>query len=180
MKRFFVFFFLLMCPVFFTITSTLPVRPEYQQKALILVRIPLDIEWPEEVGMDDKSKPFYIGVYKDNPFDSYLDDVAREKVMKGKKVIIKYISDIDKIQECNVIFISKFYKKDLPKILPVIKDKPILTVCDEYELAEKGVHVYLKVNIDKQKIDIELNEKALRNSQLTPRPILLRVSTIIK
>jgi hypothetical protein len=65
--------------------SLLATEDEYFRKAALLQKISEYIKWPEEMGMNDSSKPFVIGVIGKNPFGSTLENCYQEKKSKIKK-----------------------------------------------------------------------------------------------
>lgn len=149
---------------------------EYRVKALMIAKIGSHIEWPEKMGMNDKSCPFIIGVIGKNPFGSLLESsysFGWEK-LKDKKVEIKYISKPAEIANFHILFISSSMTGRLPEILAITGRKPILTIGDTNGFAEKGVHI----NICKLegKIHFEINASTLKKSDITINPHLLRLA----
>lgn len=159
--------------------SALTPEDEYIRKAALLQKISNYIEWPEEMGMNDKSKPFVIGVIGQNPFGPILEKAysKKEKKIRYKKVEIKYISKPAEIANFHILFISSSMKESLPVILAVTSNKPVLTIGDTEGYAEKGVlfNFYIKEN----KIGFEINGSVLKKSPITIDPWLLRMATRI-
>ncbi len=131
---------------------------EYDIKAVFLSRIAEFVEWPEQTGTVDDSKPFVIVVIGNSPFGTVLDDVylSGERKIKNRKVDIQYFSNINQIEHCDLLFISKSEGKKLDDILLHVKGKPILTVGDSDRFGEKGVHFnFYTIN---NKTRFEINE----------------------
>jgi hypothetical protein len=147
---------------------------EYQTKAVFLSAISKFIEWPEESGIKDKSKHFVIAVIGENPFvikkkrkdtpEDWLIKSYKDKKIKGKKVEIRYISEIKDIPGCHILFVSDSMKKDLPEIIETARQYPILTIADTAGFAKKGI--YINLFIEGKHPKYEVNETAIRSSGL--------------
>ena len=150
---------------------------EYIIKAAMLEKFTRFVEWPQNTVESDSNKSFIIVVIGKNPFGQMLDDFYDEIKIKNKKVIIKTISSVDNIKDCHLLFICTSEKISLSKILERIKSKPILTVADTRGFAHKGVHINMYNTTDK--IRFEINETAVRQSELTMSYLLLHAAKII-
>jgi len=153
---------------------------EYMVKAIYLGKFAQFIQWPEKSEMTDTSKSFVLGVIGENPFGSILEKVysTGERKIKNKKVKIKYIRFWVEIPGCHLLFISKSVEKNLPKILSITKDKPILTIGETQGFAQKGVHI--NFYISGEKIRFEINPFAMREASLSVDSLLLEIARIIK
>jgi hypothetical protein len=150
---------------------------EYTIKAAFLERFTRFIEWPAESTVHDTTKVFVLGIVGDNPFGTVLDKLYATQKIKNKKVQILYISNLNDILKCNIIFISKSKANDLLKILLLTKNQPILTVSDTNGFAENGV--LINFFFEENKIRFEINETAVKNSELSISYLLYNVAKII-
>ena len=169
----FTYLFLVVC--FPVVTSAQ--LSEYSLKAVFLERFTRFIEWPEESVVSDTSKAFVLGVMGKNPFGSILEQLYATQKIKNKEVEIRYISNMDLILGCHLLFISKSEKNELIKILSVTKDKPILTISDEVGFAEKGV--LINFYLSQERVRFEINETAFKVSGLKASYLLLDVAKIV-
>jgi hypothetical protein len=158
----------------FTVT-----KDEYYRKAALFKVFSQYIQWPENSDMKDLSKPFVIGVIGKNPFGPILEKAysQEEYKIKNKKVEIRFISKMEEIEGCHILFISKFFKEELEEILDLTRKKPILTIAETKGYAERGV--LFNLYISKNEIRFEINTAALRESQLIVDSQLLSVARII-
>lgn len=169
-------------------------KPEYKVKALLLRRICRFVEWPEEAGLANSTKPFVIAVYGENPFGTFLDESyggKRSQRIKGKKVEIRYINKIEEIAGCHLLFVSEISRRRLTRLLEYTGEKPILTVAATDGYARRGIHINLlrerKEIVDKSKpgrkreiataTSLEINETASRRAGLVLHNSLLRTET---
>lgn len=144
---------------------------EYTLKAVYLERIARFMEWPGD------SNLFVIGVLGENPFGSILEDIYGERKIKSKSVTVKYFAEIQKIETCHLLYVSKSKAEEISQIVNIIGSRPILTVGDTTGFCEKGVLVNLY--IEGGKLRFEINESGLHEAGLTIDPLLLKVVRIV-
>ena len=149
---------------------------EYQIKAAYLYNFAKFVEWPAEV-LADPSLPLSICIFGKDPFGDALDTI-RDKIVKGRKLVIRQYSGIEDLKECHIIFISPSEKKNLAGILEKIKDMHMLTVSDMEGFADRGGMITL--NKAENKIRLEINLDAAQQSGLKVSSKLLKLATIIK
>ncbi|MCP4134821.1 MAG: YfiR family protein [bacterium] len=159
------------------ITTVYSQRKEYAVKAVFLERFTRFIQWPADSDLNDSSKPFVIAVLGKNPFGTLLEKIYSNRTIKNKKVKIRYISGINEIVPCHLLFITGTRKYDLGRIINHLKKKPVLLVSDTDGFAERGVHINLF--IVKEQIRFEINETAVKNSKLKMSFRLLQTARIV-
>lgn len=157
--------------------TAFPKKKEYEVKAVFLERFTRFIDWPESAQIDDPLKPFVIGVIGKHPFGDLLDRIYAERKIKDKAVEIRYVSKVEEILQCHLLFISASAKAELSHILSTIKDKPILTVGDSKGFSEKGVHI--DFYLDEGRVRFAINESAVRQSGLQMSYRLLQSARIV-
>lgn len=154
----------------FTVNFLQAQHREYQVKSLLIWQIANSyIGWPKETGMDNRDKPFVIGVVGDIPFGKYLKQVynLQKKPMKikNKNVVIRNIKRVEQIPGCNLLFVPDLPRRFFSRVVEFTKDKPILTVTDAEDYTEVGIHVNLLVGTTSTP-HLVINEKAIRQSDL--------------
>jgi hypothetical protein len=150
---------------------------EYMMKAGFIERFTRFIDWPSETTMADSTKPFIISVIGKNPFDEKLDQFFHTTKIKNRQVHIRYISELDEIQDSHVLFIAQSEQKQLSDIISQVQEKPILTISDTNGFGEKGV--LINFFIEQDKIRFEINKNAVQKSGLQVSYLLLNVAKII-
>ena len=118
-----------------------------------------------------------LGVIGDSPFGTILEDIYSHQKIKNRRVEIRYLSSIEEIEGCHLLFLSESKKKELPKILSFTGEKPILTIGDTKGFADKGVLINFFHSEDK--IRFEINVLAVRDSGLSMSYLLLRLAKIV-
>jgi hypothetical protein len=147
---------------------------EYEVKAVFIYNLAKFVEWPDK-SLDNIST-LNLYILGDDPFENDMDAI-RNKLIKGKKVVIKQIDSPDALKNAGILFISSSEKEQLRDILKGISGLPILTVGDTQSFAQRGVMVnfYLENN----KIRFEINLEAANLAGLKINSNLLRMGTII-
>jgi hypothetical protein len=102
---------------------------------------------------------------------------AKQQI-KNKKIDIRYISSMEEIEHCNLLFISKSENNRIDKILSYTQNMPILTVCDDGRYAGKGVQIMLFV--EGGFVRFEINADAIKQSRLYVSSLLLTMSKTSK
>ncbi len=151
---------------------------EYHVKGAMMVQFLSHVDWPEDSDVSDKSKPFVIAVIGENPFGSYLDKISKKVKIKSKNLKIRYISEVNEISGCHLLFISRSMKRKLQEIIEFTKDKPILPVGDTRGYAEMGVHI--NFYLEHGKVRFEINQLAVLASVLKVNYHLFQYAKIVK
>lgn len=152
-------------------------RSEYELKAVMITIFPTYLQWPEGPRVNDKSKPFVIGVIGENPFKGWLKKLCTEKKILNKEATVRYLAAAEEIGGCDLLFVAKSVELDLPKILAAVKNKPILTVGDTPGFAHKGVHI--NFYIEKGATRFEVNVRALFDANFSPNFRLLKLARVV-
>ncbi len=135
-------------------------------------------EWPETATKSEPTHVFTIAVIGENTFGSDLDNLFSKTKIKNNRVQINYLSSVEEIEDCMILFISASEKNNLPNILQRTADKPILTISDSKGFGVKGVIINMFQEGDY--IRYEINRTALQKSGLIINSLLLNSAVIIK
>ncbi|MDV6342595.1 YfiR family protein [Nitrosomonas sp. Is24] len=143
---------------------------EYMLKAAFLYNFAIFTSWPER-SMDN----FNLCIYGKDPFNRDFDSLMQKKNVNERKVIIHRINTTDRLDQCQLVFISRSAIGDLAGVINSIKDKPVLTVADSPGVSEQGV--VLNMNVKDDKITFEANLNRARKAGLNLSSQLLRLAT---
>jgi hypothetical protein len=147
-------------------------------KAVALEKLSMFITWPGNSFSNNAiNDEFIITVLGQDQFLNTLEEVYKDGRIKGKKVKINNISSIQKLKDCNILFIPKMKISELTKIIEYLKGRQILTVSNTEGFAEAGCFVNLYEF--ENKLHFEINQKSLQDAGFTIDYRLLRVSKII-
>ena len=147
---------------------------EYEVKAVFIYNLAKFIEWPDK--SFDNSPTLTLYILGEDPFGSEIDAI-RDKLIKGRRVVVKQIDSPDDLDNAGILFISSSEKERLRDILKSISGLPILTVGDTKSFAQRGVMV--NFYLENSRIRFEINLEAANLAGLNISSNLLRMGTII-
>jgi hypothetical protein len=145
---------------------------EYVLKAAFLYRFIDYVDWGNNEGQN-----FTISVLGESEIMNPLNEIAKEKKVRGKNMYIKKCLDINDIGLCQVLFISHTYTADISSVISTIGNRPILIVTEQKDACEKGAQINFLIAEDKLKF--EINPKAASKAGLKISSELLQHATII-
>jgi hypothetical protein len=153
------------------------VNREYAIKAAYLYQFGYYIQWPAG-SFADKTSPFVIGVLGENPIGGSLDEIAREKKIDGRPIVIKRFASPAAYSPCHILFVADSY--DAAKILPTIRKSqkfPVLLVGEKPGFAQQGgtINLYIEQN----KVRFEVNMEVAKQEQLKISSKLLSLAKIV-
>ena len=150
---------------------------DYDLKAVYLFRFTQFTDWPANA-FTSTNAPIVIGIVGDDPFGKTLDDVVKGESVRGHPLVIKRLNSSDDLQSCQMLFICRNEKEQLPALLQKLKGNPILTMGDDDGFAESGGMVNL-VLVD-GKVKLEINPAAAEQAGLQISGKALRLAHIVK
>jgi len=148
---------------------------EYPLKAIFLLNFAHFTDWPTNA-LADPQAPFVIGVIGKDPFGGALDDTVRDENWNNHPIVIQRYHQLADLQACQILFISSSEMRRLPKILSILKGKPVLTVADIDDPVSSGVSIQLRTVSNK--IRFKINTDALKTANLSVSSKLLRLAEI--
>ena len=147
---------------------------EYLLKAGFMEKFARFTTWPKQ------NKPeFNIMVIGESPFNGTLKSFYRSLTIKNRNVKIKYVKQLQEIQNPDILFISSSENKRLDEILEYTKHKPILTIADTEGFAKRGVHINF-YETEQATLHFKINAKAVKQSGLKIDALLLSYANIVK
>ncbi|MBK5284907.1 MAG: YfiR family protein [Bacteroidia bacterium] len=134
-------------------------QDEYGIKTLFVYNFTKYIEWP----LTAKKDYFEIDVVGESDIIKPLEELAQNKKINQKKIIVKVINGDEEITG-DLVFIAASKSNQLATVIKNCKGKNVLIVTESANLATKGAAINFKV-ID-NKVRFELNQTAAKNSGL--------------
>ncbi|MBU1054111.1 MAG: YfiR family protein [Proteobacteria bacterium] len=148
-------------------------KMEPKLKAAFIYNFAKFVDWSTTYSKGISSQPFLIGVLGNDPITEELLAIEG-KLIKGRKMLVRTLSDIQDIKGCQVVFISASEKNNLISILNAVKNKEILTISDMNNFVDKGGSIGF-VRIE-NKIRFDVNLKTAEKSNLKIRSDLLALA----
>ncbi len=143
---------------------------EYTLKAAFLYNFAAYTTWP-----DSHIDTFNLCIYGSDPFGSDLDFLLKKKKINERTITIRRTSNIDHLDQCQLVFISNSATNHLTKIIGALEDKPVLTVADSPGANQLGVALNMAIREDKVTFIANLNRA--RKAGLSLSAQLLRFAT---
>src|SRR6201996_3376206 len=106
---------------------TQPDVQEYTLKAAFIARFADYIDWANE----GDNSTFTIGVLGESAIVGPLNDIAKDKKVKNKNIIIKICKTLDDINSCQVVFVSKNYTGTVESVAAKANNSPVLIITEQ-------------------------------------------------
>jgi hypothetical protein len=149
-------------------------RPrEYQVKAAYLYGFGRFVEWPAEAPIAADGA-FVLCVLGDDPFGELLDQAAAGGAVKNQPVSVRRIARVEDAASCDTLFVSASEQPRLSRILAALDHRPVLTVGDSPEFAQRGGMIGFKM--DGGRVRFTVNVVAARDVGLALQSELIRVA----
>ena len=146
---------------------------EFELKATFIHHFTRYIQWPQAEGLES----FDIGILGQSEIAKPLEEIAKKKTVKNIKIAIKYLDNIDDLQECEIVFVPASRREELDRILRNIGDKNILTISDTNGFAQRGIAINFIIVQGKMKF--ELNTRAIERSGLIVSSQLQKLAILV-
>ncbi len=150
---------------------------EYRVKAASLVHFIHYTVWPKSA-FEREDSPFVVLVIGEDPFGEALEQSFEGKKGAGRPIRVVRSANLEQLPRAHLIFLARSHHKEIAKLLAGPAGKASLVVGDTEGLAEDGAHVnfYLKA----KRLGFEVNTEAVKRSDLTISPEMLKLARIVK
>jgi hypothetical protein len=172
----------LMCLCLVLAASSAPaqedaVSREYPLKALFLYNFGSYIEWPEGT-FADKQTPFVIGVLGTAPLDETLNQIAAQKKIGERRIVIEHYKTPAEIKNCQILFVpTATPQQQQLKAIAMIESRPVLAVGESPNFAASGGDINFFVQ--ENRIRFEVNLDSIKKQQLKVNSKLLAMAKIV-
>ncbi len=151
---------------------------EYALKAVFLFNLAKFVTWPDESFSADTQK-FQFCLLGDTQFNQKMEATMEAETVKQRDIDVNMSVDLDSSSDqCQIVFIAEKEKKQLDEILTYFSDRPVLTVSDMEDFAEKGGMV--EFYIENNRVRLAINPDTLQAVDLRAAANLLRVAKIVE
>ena len=143
---------------------------EPEMKAGYLFNLALNTEWPE-----NQRANFNICLLGDEDVGQAMRKYDQRRI-NDQRVVIARLTSMTPIRQCQVLFIGASEIINLPKMLKILEDLPVLTVTDAPNI--KTVSMALALESDRMVFDLNLEQ--CQRVNLKPQAKLLRMARNLK
>jgi hypothetical protein len=147
---------------------------EYDVKAVFIHHFTRYLTWPRAAA----SGPFEIAIVGESAIVAPLRAIAARETVHGRPIAIRTVADIEFLGQPQILFIARSAAPRLSEVLKRTQGRPILTISEEEGLAAKGTAVNFILR--GESIKFEINEGALRESDIEAGSQLLRLAILVK
>lgn len=171
------FLAVLTCEVVEPTRAAEQVSREYDLKAALLLNLTQFVEWPSSAFAQPDS-PVVIGILGKDPFGSVLDDLVRNEKCGERSIVVQRFRNVQAARDCHILFVSTSEELELPRILRVLRGRPVLTVGEFDEFALRGGMIRFMTN-PQGKIHLRINLIPVKNADLIVSAKLLRLAEAV-
>ena len=165
---------LLLTSALYLSTATAQLHP-HQIQAVFLFNFSKFVIWPQSSPVDPN---FTICVLGKDPFGVYLDLTLEGEQADRRPLQVRRIQKLNQTHDCPILFISTSKQTQLNEILAITRNRPILTVSDIENFAQRGGTIELRKT--HHKIRLIINQSSVDHAGLIIRANLLQLSDIIR
>jgi hypothetical protein len=150
------------------------VASEYDVKAVFIYHFTRYLKWPQA----ESPGPFEVVILGESAIVAPLRAIAMKETAQGRPIAIRPITDIELLGQPQILFIARSAMSRLSDVLRRTQGRPILTVSEEEGLAARGMAVNFVLR--GESVKFEINEGALRESDIKAGSQLLRLAILVK
>lgn len=111
-------------------TSEGVINREYPIKVAYLYNFANYVEWPKGA-FPSANAPFTIGVLGPDPFGTLLDEMAAEKKVGERRIVVNRFTKSDQVKPCQILFIApSVSKSQRAEAIAKLAGTPVLIVSD--------------------------------------------------
>ena len=155
-----------------------PARAQYSAddrvKALFVYKLAKFIEWPGGVS----GEPLSIGVAGSQFLGAALEEAVKGKTINGRAIVVKQLSGVQGVRDCQMVVISAVDRKRLLCILEAVRGASVLTVSDMDAFSSLGGVIQFKNTGTKVHFVVNLGAAGRAGLKISSK--LLGLSEIIR
>jgi hypothetical protein len=150
---------------------------EYQVKAAFLFHFAQLVDWPADTNsVGDRS--INLCLFDDDPQRLEIESTLEGKLIGGRALHIRLLSDSQAIPGCNILFLSRDEARRQPAILRDVRAQPILTVGETESFLSDGGIIRFHLEGDRIRFDINLTAADSAHLKISSRLLLLATSVM--
>jgi hypothetical protein len=150
---------------------------EYRLKSAFLYNFTKFVEWPPQTFKSPKD-PMVICILGQNPFGNVLSETISGKVVDGRILAVRLISNSEPLVGCPILFVSSSESKHFRAIVDSLKGSGVLSVGESQGFATEGGIINFK--LDHGNIRLEINVAAAECAQVHISSKLLSLAQIVR
>jgi hypothetical protein len=149
---------------------------EYAVKAAFLYNFGKFVQWPADA-FRDAEEPLVLGLLGEDPFDGLLEQIAGERQIQGRKIVIRRWHSPREVGRCHILFVSRSQEQNLSQLMRVLGEAPVLTVSDIHDFAERGGAISLY--LEERRVRFSVNLETAQRAGLKVSSQLLKIARVV-
>lgn len=150
-------------------------QKDYKAYSLYVYNFMKYIEWPEEESNGD----FIIGLFGESPINSELKNLALNKKLKGRNIVLRKFNSLEEINTCHLLYVTASNNKLIKSINVQFKDKSTLIIGEREGGVYSGAALSFFIS-DEDELNFDINKKELENHRLKIASSLVNLGHVVK
>jgi hypothetical protein len=145
---------------------------EYQVKAAFVYNFAKFVEWPAGT-FQGPTEPIAICVLGQDPFGRSLEDTVAGRMVVGRTLVVRHISNVKQIVHCHILFIGSSENKLLLPALAGVKASGTLTIGESDAPGPDGTVIIFRLQNGKVRFDINVDAAESEKLRISSRLLSL-------
>lgn len=150
---------------------------EYQMKAAFLYHFAKFVEWPPRA-FSDATEPLCVGILGEDPFGDALEQIFKNNTVAGRRVLIQRSDTLERLRNCQIVFISLSQKRHLPQIFRSLEHARVLTIGEASDFSRQGGMIGFTMHDSRVRFEINVDATARAGLRISSK--LLNLATIVR
>jgi len=130
---------------------------EHQLKAAFIYNFTKFIEWPAS-GFPDTNAPFVVAVAGATPCAAELEQIARDRKVNGRELIINVVKTPEAARGAHVLFVPAAEEARLKDWLAAVRGTSVLTIGESESFLKEGGIINFMLEGEKIRFEIEMDQ----------------------
>lgn len=132
------------------------------------------VDWPETQNQGD----FTILIFGKSNIEKELLNLANQKKIRGRNIIVKSINSINEITNCQLLYVAQEKSSSIKEINTKLNGKGILVVGEKDGLANKGASLSF-ATLDNDELSFDINKKVINQQNLKISSALVKLGEVV-
>lgn len=150
---------------------------EYHVKAAFLFNFAKFVEWPAQT-FKTPADPIIICVLGQNPFGTALEETISGKVVGGRTLSVRQVSDTQPPCNCQILFVNSSERKQFRTAVKLLNGAGVLSVGEAEGFTADGGVINFKV--ERGSVRLEINVAAAEYAQIHISAKLLSLAQVVR
>ncbi len=146
----------------------------YKAYSLYVYNFMKYVDWPENLNQGD----FNILILGKTKIEKELRNMAAQKKIRGRNIIIKTISSTDEIKDCHLLYLAAEKSSLIKDLNTNFKNRGLLIVGEKDGLAKKGAS-FSFATLDNDELSFDINKRIITQHNLKISESLIKLGSVV-